>query len=170
MEQAVFQVAVATLSLVAVRGGGLRAALVTCLTALLLSVGAWGPASHAAAEQGPHPEALDGLSRSHDAVLPAKAFPRIAAGLPNGLPPGGADVGGPMDLPGRPRAWPFECGAVQDGSIAPTSCFRLSSGAHRPRGPPRRGLEAPHDASQAPPPLVQWAVPVPSGRLPALQG
>jgi hypothetical protein len=143
-----------------------HAVLVTCLAALLLAVGALVPASRAAAGHGPHPEALDSLSRLHDAVLPAKAFSRIAAGVRHGLPPVDGGVGGPMDLPGLLRACHIGRGAVQECGIAPVSCSRLSSGAHRPRGPPRSGLEA----RRAPPPFVLWTVPMPSGRLPALQG
>ncbi len=147
--------------------GRLRAALVACLTSLLLAAGALMPASHAAAGQRAHSEALDGLSRFHDALLPAKLLPRIACDVRRGLPAIGGDTDGPVDLPDLLfHAWPIARGAAQQCGAMPASGHGLLPGAHRPRGPPQEELEV----RPAPPPLVLWIVPMPLGRLPALLG
>lgn len=151
----------------AAREGRLRALFVTCLTSLLLAAGALVPGSHAAVGQGAHTEAFVGLSRLHDALLPAKLLPRTASDVRRGLPAIGGDTGGPVDLPDLLfHAWPVLPAAVQECGAVPASIPGLLSGAHRPRGPPREELEV----RPAPPPLVLWTVPMPLGRLPALLG
>ncbi|MBI2737835.1 MAG: hypothetical protein HYX38_14995 [Rhodospirillales bacterium] len=145
----------------------LRAAFVTCLTSLLLVAGALVPGSQAAVGQRAHSEALDGLSRLHDALLPAKLLSRVACDVRRGLPAIGGDTGGPIDLPDLLfHTWPIARGAVQECGAVPASGPGLLPGAHRPRGPPQEELEVRY----APSPLVLWTVPMPLGRLPALPG